>query len=172
METVQSGDWGKDCATHLISTVYLRGGPSCVLHIVLLHLGTDFGAGGDVTCRLKRGGYRREGKWENKHRIWRENSFFQNWRTGNKSVNEANMWPLSPVYRTNSLSGRKRERKRKRVREKERESSSWLCDMAEIVYGEENECGSFSAPCVNCHLTSDFSNIIDSPRWKDLVYVL
>lgn len=43
--------------THLIGSVYLRGSPSSVLHIVLLHLGTNFWTGSNVTCRLveKRG---------------------------------------------------------------------------------------------------------------------
>lgn len=104
---MRNGGRGNDCATHLIGSVYLRGSPSGVLHIVLLHLGTDFGAGSDVTCRLEEGegwGHRKEGKWENKHRTWREN-IFQKWRNGNKSVNEANMQPLSPVYHTTRLGG-------------------------------------------------------------------
>lgn len=46
---------GNDCVTHLIGSVYLRGSPSGVLHIVLLHLGADFRAGSDVTCRLEGG---------------------------------------------------------------------------------------------------------------------
>lgn len=50
---------GNECATHLIGSVYLRGSPSSVLHIVLLHLGTNFRTGSDVTCRLKKG---KEGK--------------------------------------------------------------------------------------------------------------
>lgn len=47
---------GNECVTHLIGSVYLRGSPSGVLHIVLLHLGADFRAGSDVTCRLEGGG--------------------------------------------------------------------------------------------------------------------
>lgn len=38
--------------THLIGSVYLRCRPSSVLHVVLLHLGTNFRTGSDVTCRL------------------------------------------------------------------------------------------------------------------------
>lgn len=38
--------------THLIGSVYLRGSPSSVLYIVLLHLGTNFWTGSNVTCRL------------------------------------------------------------------------------------------------------------------------
>lgn len=39
--------------THLIGSVYFSGSPSSILHIVLLHLGTNFRTGSDVTCRLE-----------------------------------------------------------------------------------------------------------------------
>ena len=48
--------------THLIGSIYLRGSPSSVLHIVLLHLGTNFWTGSDVTCRLE--GKKRKGEEE------------------------------------------------------------------------------------------------------------
>lgn len=49
--------------THLIGSVNLRSSPSSILHVVLLHLGTNFRTGSDVTCRLVekregRGGHR------------------------------------------------------------------------------------------------------------------
>lgn len=40
-------------STHLIGSVNLIGGPGSVLDVVLLHLGTDFGAGSDVARRLE-----------------------------------------------------------------------------------------------------------------------
>lgn len=57
---------GNECVTHLIGSVYLRGSPSGVLHIVLLHLGADFRAGSDVTCRLEVGGRNKEEKGNGK----------------------------------------------------------------------------------------------------------
>lgn len=39
--------------THLVGPVDLSGRPAGVLHVVLLHLGADFGAGGDVAGRLR-----------------------------------------------------------------------------------------------------------------------
>lgn len=72
---MRSGGSGNGRVTHLIGSVDLRGGPSSVLHVVLLHLGTDFGTGSDVTCRLgekekNKGG--EIGKTSTKH----ENVFF------------------------------------------------------------------------------------------------
>lgn len=40
--------------THLVGSVYLISGPSSILDIVFLHLGTDFRTGSNVTCRLKK----------------------------------------------------------------------------------------------------------------------
>ena len=40
--------------THLIGPVYLSGSPGGVLHIVLLHLGTNLWTCSDVTCRLEK----------------------------------------------------------------------------------------------------------------------
>lgn len=39
--------------TNLIGSIYLSGSPSSVLHVVLLHLGTNLWAGSDVACRLE-----------------------------------------------------------------------------------------------------------------------
>lgn len=87
---------GNERATHLIGSVYLRGSPSSVLHIVLLHLGTNFWTGSDVTCRLNKG---KKGKGKTIQRMSEQGTamfFYQNWRNSNKSIIEMNVQPLLP----------------------------------------------------------------------------
>lgn len=50
--------------THLIGSIYLSGSPGSILHIVLLHLGTDFGTGSDVARRLEEKGKTEEREQE------------------------------------------------------------------------------------------------------------
>lgn len=54
--------------THLIGSIYLSGSPGSVLHIVLLHLGTNFWTGSNVTCRLEEKKRGRRGKGQNRER--------------------------------------------------------------------------------------------------------
>lgn len=71
------------CVTHLVSSIYLGGGPSGVLHIVLLHLGTNFWTGSDVTCRLRRGKKKKKkkikGVEEVKERTGKGCSYIKTW---------------------------------------------------------------------------------------------
>ena len=63
--------------THLIGFIYLSGSPSSILYIVLLHLGTDFRAGSDVTCRLKEKNRKRKKKQRREQR--KECSYIKTW---------------------------------------------------------------------------------------------
>lgn len=80
--------------THLIGSIYLSGSPGSILHIVLLHLGTNLWAGSDVACRLE--GKKENGRKKQRREQGKGCSYIKTWWNSNKSVIEMNVQPLLP----------------------------------------------------------------------------